>query len=110
MHAKCLPLVSIVLAAAGSQARSDQAGGPAVRDTVSLDAGPDAQSLRRSDTMHVYIHNVKAGKEAEYETWVREVWIPSLDKAGQKYPEVSQTNKGQRLFAPTGKQKDGSSN
>jgi hypothetical protein len=57
--------------------------------------------------MHVYIHNVKAGKEAEYERWVREVWMASLKKAGQKYPEIRQGNEGERLFARTEKRQDG---
>jgi hypothetical protein len=77
--------------------------------STTANPGVSAENVARSDTMHVYVHKVKAGKEAAYEKWVHDVWMPSVEKAGRKYPEVSQTNKGQRLFAPTQKEKDGSS-
>lgn len=110
MHTGSPGLAVCALALLACQPRAEQAGESTVRDSASAEAGTSAQNVGHSDTMHVYVHNVKAGKEAEYERWVREVWMPSVEKAGQKYPEVRQANKGQRLFAPTQKQKDSSSN
>jgi hypothetical protein len=110
MPAKSLSTVSFVLAVLGCQPRSDQTERHNVDEPASAHADTLAHSATHSDTIHVYVHNVKAGKEADYEQWVREVWMPSVEKAGKKYPEVRQANRGQRLFAPSQKQKDGSSN
>jgi hypothetical protein len=109
MHARSLALVCSLLTVLGCQPRPGESGNSAVDNSASADL-PSSALSGHSDTVHVYVHHVKAGKQADYEKWVREVWMPSTEKAGQKYPEVRQANKGQRLFAPTEKQKDGSSN
>lgn len=108
MRASCLAVASFLLTVVACQPRAEQAGEPAIRDSASEGAGASAQNPSHSDTMHVYIHNVRPGKEAEYERWVGEVWMPSVEKAGKKYPEVREATEGQRLFAHTEKQKDGS--
>jgi hypothetical protein len=110
MRLSYLRISGLLLTVLGCQSRAETAGEPATRDSALAEASVSAQAVRRSDTMHVYVHNVKAGKEAEYERWVREVWMRSLEKAGQKYPEVRQANESQRLFAPTAKREDGTSN
>jgi hypothetical protein len=109
MDVRNLGLAGVALAVLACQPRAEQAGEATVRDSALADAGPSVQNAGRSDTLHVYVHHVKAGKEADYETWVRDVWMPAVEKAAQKYPEVGQANQGQRLFAPTQKQKNGSS-
>jgi hypothetical protein len=110
MHTRSLGVAGFAIAVLGWQPRAEQAGEPANQSSASAEAEVSAQNIGRSDTLHVYVHNVKAGKEADYEGWVRDVWMPSVEKAGRKYPEVQQANKGQRMFAPTQKQKDGSTN
>lgn len=104
----CLAAASLLLALIACEPQGEKAGAPNVRDSASEGVGASAQSPSQSDTMHIYIHNVRPGKEAEYERWVGEVWMPSVEKAGQKYPEVREATKGQRLFAHTAKEKDGS--
>lgn len=110
MRPSYLRIGGLLLTVLGCQSRAEKAGEPATSDAASSETGVSSQTARHSDTMHVYVHNVKAGKEAEYERWVREVWMPSLEKAGQKYPEVRQANEGQRLFVPTQKREDGTRN
>jgi hypothetical protein len=107
MRPSYLLIGGLILTVLGCQSRAEMAGEPATRDSALAQTGTSAQAVRHSDTMHVYVHNVKNGKEAEYERWVGEVWMPSIEKAGQKYPEVRQANEGQRLFAPTAKREDG---
>jgi hypothetical protein len=110
MRPSYLLIGGLILTVLGCQSRAEMAGEPATRDSALAQTGTSAQAVRHSDTMHVYVHNVKNGKEAEYERWVGEVWMPSIEKAGQKYPEVRQANEGQRLFAPTAKREDGTRN
>lgn len=102
-----LCVISIVLAVLGCQPRAEHADESGAGDSATARAG---RSPGHSDTMHVYVHNVRASKELEYERWVHDVWMPAVEKAGQRYSEVRQASKGQRLFAPTKKQQDSSAN
>ena len=110
MRPSYLIIGGLLLAVLGCQSRAGEVGDQATRDSAAVEASGLAPAGGHSDTIHVYVHNVKAGKEAEYEQWVREVWMRSLDKASQKYPEVRQANQSQRLFVPTEKRQDGTRN
>jgi len=58
--------------------------------------------------MQIYMHVVKPGRAAEYERWVGDVWMPAIEKAGQRLPDVREMNSRQRMFKLTDKDKDGS--
>lgn len=62
----------------------------------------------RADTLHVYVHEVRAGRNADYERWVGDVWMAALRKAGEKHPEVRLATERQRLFARTEPGRDSS--
>ena len=76
------------------EVRSDSAAGTA--RSTSAGAGGT-----QSDTILVYTHQVKPGREADYERWVRDVWMPALQKAGEEVPDRCKLPRSGNGCSPT---------
>jgi hypothetical protein len=57
-------------------------------------------------TVAMFIHEVRAGQKAEYETLMSEIWGTALRKAAQANPYWRETLSGARDFVPAAEVKD----
>jgi len=67
----------------------------------SLHAQSSHPGTRPGDTISVVVFKVRADKQAQFDSLMRNVWWPASEKAGKKYPAYGKYASQRRRYVPT---------